>query len=169
MGSKFLVVCLFLSLVIASFAEVSCQYEAGRNEGSRGSSMLELIEHEHQATKQLKIDDFTGGKDDEELSAKRQSMLEEFELEYEASAKRLEQLKFDLDAGNDVEELSAMRKLMLEEIESEYEAASKNLQRLRAGFTETAKRKNMLEEIEREYEAAVRGSRQTALGGLSKD
>ncbi|XP_019057776.1 PREDICTED: TSA1-like protein isoform X3 [Tarenaya hassleriana] len=139
MGSKFLVVCLFLSLVIASFAEVSCQYEAGRNEGSRGSSMLELIEHEHQATKQLKIDDFTGGKDDEELSAKRQSMLEEFELEYEASAKRLEQLKFDLDAGNDVEELSAMRKLMLEEIESEYEAAKRQL---------------MLGEIECEYEGS---------------
>ncbi|XP_010545736.1 PREDICTED: TSK-associating protein 1 isoform X4 [Tarenaya hassleriana] len=125
-------------------------------------SMLEEIEREHQASKKLKIDDFTGGKNDEELSAKRASMLDEIEREYEAAAAGLKELMIDLNQGNDGEDQSAKRQSMLEEIEREYEAAAKGLEQLKADFSGgnddselSAKRISMLDEIEREYEAAA--------------
>ncbi|XP_019058580.1 PREDICTED: TSK-associating protein 1 isoform X3 [Tarenaya hassleriana] len=126
-------------------------------------SMLEEIEREHQASKKLKIDDFTGGKNDEELSAKRASMLDEIEREYEAAAAGLKELMIDLNQGNDGEDQSAKRQSMLEEIEREYEAAASSLEKLKVDFSESkgddeeqsAKRQSMLEEIEREYEAAA--------------
>ncbi|XP_019058582.1 PREDICTED: TSK-associating protein 1 isoform X7 [Tarenaya hassleriana] len=131
-------------------------------------SMLEEIEREHQASKKLKIDDFTGGKNDEELSAKRASMLDEIEREYEAAAAGLKELMIDLNQGNDGEDQSAKRQSMLEEIEREYEAAASSLEKLKVDFSESkgddeeqsAKRQSMLDEIEREYEAAAKGIHQ---------
>ncbi|XP_019058584.1 PREDICTED: TSK-associating protein 1 isoform X10 [Tarenaya hassleriana] len=130
-------------------------------------SMLEEIEREHQASKKLKIDDFTGGKNDEELSAKRASMLDEIEREYEAAASSLEHLRADFSENKDGEEQSAKRQSMLDEIEREYEAAAKGIHQLKVDFTEgkddseqSAKRQSMLDEIEREYEEAAKSLHQ---------
>ncbi|KAL0696652.1 hypothetical protein Bca4012_063832 [Brassica carinata] len=116
---------------------------------------------EQSATKdleQLKINDFTGDNYDEEQSAKRKSMLEAIEREFEAAVEGLEELKVSDSTGSkDDEEQSAKRVSMLEEIEREFEAATESLKQLQVdGFSEdteqTAKRQSMLDEIEREFE-----------------
>ncbi|XP_033146862.1 TSK-associating protein 1 isoform X3 [Brassica rapa] len=70
------------------------------------------------ATRDLKQqNEFT----DDDQSAKRKSMLEEMEREFEDAIQGLQQIKSDDSINN--EEQSAKRKLMLEEIEREFEEA----------------------------------------------
>ncbi|VVA97785.1 unnamed protein product [Arabis nemorensis] len=131
--------------------------------------MLEDIEREFEAAvsgfEQLKIDDSTQGKDDEQ-SAMRQSMLDEIERDFEAATKGLEQLKADDLTGINDEEHAARREKMLEEIEREFAEATKGLEELRHSTSSTddeshpTKRNSMLDEIEREFEAATSGLKQ---------
>ncbi|XP_048616429.1 TSK-associating protein 1 isoform X4 [Brassica napus] len=110
------------------------------------------------ATRDLKqLNDFTEGADDEQ-SAKRNSVVEEMEREFEAATKKLNYLA----EGSDNEEQSAKRKTMLEEMEREFEAAIGGLKQIKddeSKYTEeqASKRKIMLEEIEREFEEARSG------------
>ncbi|XP_048636925.1 TSK-associating protein 1 isoform X1 [Brassica napus] len=74
------------------------------------------------ATRDLKQqNEFT----DDDQSAKRKSMLEEMEREFEDAIQGLQQIKSDDSVNN--EEQSAKRKLMLEEIEREFEEAQSGM------------------------------------------
>ncbi|KAH0845189.1 hypothetical protein HID58_091936, partial [Brassica napus] len=138
-------------------------------------------DEEQSATKdleQLKVNDFTGDKDNEEQSAKRKSMLEEIEREFEAAIEGLEELKVsDSTGSNDDEEQSAKRLSMLEEIEREFEAATKGLGQLKANDStgdkteeeQDAKRQSILEEIERDFQAATESLKQLQVESSSED
>ncbi|CAN7074765.1 unnamed protein product [Brassica oleracea var. botrytis] len=75
-------------------------------------------------------------------AAKRQSMLDEIEREFEAATSSLKKLNIEDSTEGDDSEQNARRNSMLEAIEREFEAAS---------------RKSMLDAIEREFEAATKG------------
>ncbi|KAJ0242272.1 TSK-associating protein 1 [Hirschfeldia incana] len=140
------------------------------DEGVTRSSLLDEIDLEFEAhlngLNQAGAGDVNAeSKDDEELSAQRQKMLEDMELDFEAASARLKQIKTDeLSEGNDDGE-SAKTQSLLEEIEREFETATKDFEQLKINaFTgdiydeeQSAKRNSMLEAIEREFEAAVEG------------
>ncbi|CAH2036490.1 unnamed protein product [Thlaspi arvense] len=148
----------------------STQVGAVSDESVKRSNLLDQLELEFEAHLNGLNEAGSDGvkaesKDDEELSAYRQKMLEDIERDFEAASTSLKQLKTDeLSEGND-EEQSAKRHSLLEEIEREFEAATKDLEQLKVNdFTgdkddeeQSAKRKSMLEAIEREFEAAIEG------------
>ncbi|KAJ4917839.1 TSK-associating protein 1 [Raphanus sativus] len=155
-----------ISLSLSDESEVG----ATSDESVTRSSLLDEIDLEFEAhlnvLNQAGSDDVNAeSKDDEELSAQRQKMLEDMESDFEAASASLKQIKSDeLSEGTD-EEQSAKSQSLLEEIEREFETATKDLEQLKINdFTgdnydeeQSAKRKSMLEAIEREFEAAVEG------------
>ncbi|KFK35794.1 hypothetical protein AALP_AA4G037400 [Arabis alpina] len=147
----------------------STQLEGVIDESAKRSSLLDQIELEFEAhldgLNQAGSDNVKAeSKDDDELSAQRQKMLEDIERDFEVASANLKQLKIDESSeGNDEE--SAKRKSLLEEIEREFESATKDLAQLKVNeFTgdkdneeQSAMRKSMLEAIEREFEVAFEG------------
>ncbi|CAL9221014.1 unnamed protein product [Arabidopsis halleri] len=147
---------------------------------AKRQSMLDEIEREFEAAtsglKELKINAFTVKDDVADkkqgkilcyalfTDAKRQSMLDAIEREFEAVTESFKQLEDIADNKDEGDDQSAKRQSMLDEIEREFEAATNSLKQLQLDdFTEgddsaqSEKRNSMLEAIEREFEAATKG------------
>ncbi|KAF3609639.1 hypothetical protein DY000_02050437 [Brassica cretica] len=104
----------------------------------------------------------TSSTDDESLSARRQSMLDEIEREFEAATSGLKQLKINAyTVEDDDKEQAARRQSMLDAIEREFEAVTESFKQIddladnKDEGDESAMRQSMLDEIEREFEAAT--------------
>ncbi|XP_024005939.1 TSK-associating protein 1 isoform X5 [Eutrema salsugineum] len=148
----------------------STQVGAVSDESVKRSSLLDQIELEFEAhlngLNQAGSDVVKAeSKNDDQLSAQRQKMLEDMERDFEAASTSLKQLKTDELSEGNYEEQAAKRQSLLEEIEREFDIATKDLEQLKVNdFTgdkddeeQSAKRLSMLEEIEREFEAATKG------------
>ncbi|ESQ30206.1 hypothetical protein EUTSA_v10011252mg [Eutrema salsugineum] len=148
----------------------STQVGAVSDESVKRSSLLDQIELEFEAhlngLNQAGSDVVKAeSKNDDQLSAQRQKMLEDMERDFEAASTSLKQLKTDELSEGNYEEQAAKRQSLLEEIEREFDIATKDLEQLKVNdFTgdkddeeQSAKRKSMLDAIEREFEAAIEG------------
>ncbi|XP_010545735.1 PREDICTED: TSK-associating protein 1 isoform X2 [Tarenaya hassleriana] len=186
MGDKFLVLGLFLSLVLASFTEVSCQYEAVGDEGNRGLSMLDLIEHEYQSDvggrKQPNLDGLDKDKDSEDQTAKKQSETQPTgQKNTTASEKTISLSLLDESEGslNDTydkpletksteHEATGSEGGIVDQFDLEYQALVNGLKQTGSDEVKTDKdveeqvsKKSMLDEIELEYKETINGLKQS--------